>query len=107
MYPSSDIPLGVLKNIMKFTTRDNVEVCARYRDEVSKAVNNDELSARERVRQICHLTRFIPLVWRRMDGMTDKIVDLALQCGPNTSAGVLLQVRLEYTAVGLRSHFPN
>ena len=84
---------------MKTTHTNNKDVGARYHDVVAKVVNNNELSARDRVRQIYHLTnRFIPLSY--LDGMTDKIVDLVLQCGPNTSASVLGQVRL----VGILSH---
>ena len=90
---SSDIPPRFLRKIVKVSHSNNEEVGARYRDEVSKVVNNDELSARERVRQIHYLTGLIPLSY--MDGMTDKIVDLVLQCGPNTSACLLGRVRLE------------
>lgn len=84
---SADIPPRFLRKIVKVSHSNNEEVGARYRDEVSKVVNNDELSARERVRQIHYLTGLIPLSY--MDGMTDKIVDLVLQCGPNTSACLL------------------
>ena len=84
---------------MKVTHTNNKDVGARYHDEVAKVVNNNDLSARERVRQIpLSYFRFIPLSY--LDGMTDKIVDLVLQCGPNTSASVLGQVRL----VGILAH---
>ena len=73
---SSDIPYRVLNKIMRFTHNYNEEVGLRYRDAVSKVVHNDELSARERVRQVGHLFRYIPLSY--LDGLTDKIVDLGL-----------------------------
>ena len=40
------------------------------------------------------LTKYVPTDY--LAGMTDKIVDLALKCGPNTSAGVLLDVRFNF-----------
>ena len=94
IYSSSDIPLRVLKKMMKVTQNHKDEVSARYQYEVRKVVYNDELSARQRIHHIRGLTKYVPTDY--LAGMTDKIVDLALKCGPNTSAGVLLEVRFNF-----------
>ena len=78
---------------MVYITRsNNGPLPARCCQEVSKIVDNEELCARERVRQITHVIKSIPF---RQLGMSrrvmEKIVDLILQCGPHTRAEVLLQ----------------
>ena len=80
--------------MMKVTQNHKDEVSARYQYEVRKVVYNDELSARQRIHHIRGLTKYVPTDY--LAGMTDKIVDLALKCGPNTSAGVLLEVRFNF-----------
>ena len=94
IYSSLDIPLRVLKKMMKVTQNHKDEVSARYQYEVRKVVYNDELSARQRIHHIRGLTNYVPSDY--LAGMTNKIVDLALKCGPNTSAGVLLEVRFHF-----------
>ena len=80
--------------MMKVTQNHKDEVSTRYQYEVRKVVYNDDLSARQRIHHIRGLTKYVPMNYY-LAGMTDKIVDLALQCGPNTSAGVLLEVRFK------------
>ena len=94
IYSSLDIPLRVLKKMMKVTQNHKDEVSTRYQYEVRKVVYNDELSARQRIHHIRGLTNYVPSDY--LAGMTNKIVDLALKCGPNTSAGVLLEVRFHF-----------
>ena len=79
--------------MMKFTQNHKDEVSTRYQFEVRKVVYDDDLSARQRLRHIGGLSKYVPTDY--LAGMRGKIADLALKCGPNTSANVLLEVRLK------------
>ena len=93
---SADISLSMLKSLMGFADRDNVPLLVRCGQEVLKIIDNEELSARERVRRINHVIHVNKSITLSRLGIPrrgrEKLVDLVLQCGPNTQAQVLFRV---------------